>query len=289
MGLRLLVLVFLLIVPSGNVALQTRGALDTDTSNRSVENRFQPPPGYKQITTRSGSFSAWLLRLPVRLGKSDVRNYKGQPVSDQSSHVAVLDVDVGGKNLQQCADAVIRLRAEYLYAGPCADEIKFNFTSGHAALWKDWCRGIRPRVDGNKVAWEHAAALDSSYVNFREYLDTVFMYAGSASLERELLPVRDPSNPQVGDIFIQGGFPGHAVIVIDVAENSAGEYVFLLAQSFMPAQDIHILKSFDEDIYPWYRAKSKGDLITPHWIFSFEDLKRFPGSSCEQEEGRTPD
>lgn len=215
-------------------------------------------------------------------------DYKGRPIPDQSSHIAVLDVDVGEKNLQQCADAVIRLRAEYLYAGLCTDEIQFNFTSGHTARWQDWYSGIRPIIDGNQVAWEQTAMLDSSYTSFREYLDTVFMYAGSASLERELLPVRGPSKLKVGDIFIQGGFPGHAVIVLDVAEDAAGERVFLLAQSFMPAQDIHILKSYEEEIDPWYRAYAKGDLITPDWIFSFEDLKRFPHSSCESEEGQTP-
>ena len=44
---------------------------------------------------------------------------------------------------------------------------------------------------------------------------------------------------QIGDVLIQGGSPGHAVIVVDMAENPAtGEKLYLLAQSYMPAQDI---------------------------------------------------
>ena len=49
---------------------------------------------------------------------------------------------------------------------------------------------------------------------------------------------------QIGDVFIKGGFPGHAVVVLDMAENDrTGQRVFLLAQSYMPAQDIHIMKN----------------------------------------------
>ena len=47
---------------------------------------------------------------------------------------------------------------------------------------------------------------------------------------------------QPGDVFIKGGSPGHAVIVVDVAiYTQTGKKVFLLAQSYMPAQQIHIL------------------------------------------------
>ena len=46
---------------------------------------------------------------------------------------------------------------------------------------------------------------------------------------------------QPGDVFIKGGSPGHAVIVVDVAiYPQTGKTVFLLAQSYMLAQQIHI-------------------------------------------------
>jgi hypothetical protein len=151
---------------------------------------------------------------------------------------------------------VIRLRAEYLFAAQKQNEIAFHFTSGDKAVWSDWKKGIRPTVRGNHVSWKAAAKPDSSYENFRRYLNTVFRYAGTLSLSKELTPVSDPSRVEIGDVFIQGGSPGHAVIVADVAENNNGERVFLLAQSYMPAQQIEILRTPLFPRSPWYPARS---------------------------------
>jgi hypothetical protein len=246
-----------------------------------IRSRILPPPGFRRLAAEPGSFGAWLREIELRPGRPPVRLHDGSEKENQAAHHAVLDVDVGEKDLQQCADAVIRLRAEYLFSGPCREEIRFDFTSGDRAGWVEWRDGARPTVRGNRVSWKRAAAADESYSNFRAYLDTVFLYAGSASLEREMVPASDPSRIEMGDVFIQGGFPGHAVLVIDVAENADGERAFLLAQSFMPAQEIHILRS-SEEIDPWYRAKAGGLLRTPEWDFQHGDLKRFSSVNCRR-------
>jgi len=184
-------------------------------------------------------------------------------------------MNIGRKNLQQCADAVIRLRAEYLYSVNRFADIHFNFTSGDRADFSKWIKGFRPVVRGTSVSWKKKSSPDSSYDNFMKYLETVFMYAGTASLEKELkhVPV---SEMQTGDIFIRGGHPGHAAIVVDMAENSNGEKMFLLAQSFMPAQDIHILKNpGSSTLSPWYRLDTSGKIATPEWTFSTTELRRF--------------
>ena len=80
----------------------------------------------------------------------------------------------------------------------------------------------------------------------------------------------------IGDVFLQGGFPGHGVVV-DLAFNpDRNDIIFLIAQSFMPAQEIHILKNWEDiAISPWYKLQSSDKLYTPEWIFEWEDLKRF--------------
>jgi hypothetical protein len=84
---------------------------------------------------------------------------------------------------------------------------------------------------------------------------------------------------QIGDVYIHGGFPGHAALVVDKAVNKKnGSFVFLLAQSYMPAQEIHILQSFDHHLTPWYPSDFGVTLETPEWIFSRSELARFPSS-----------
>ena len=81
---------------------------------------------------------------------------------------------------------------------------------------------------------------------------------------------------QIGDVFIKGGSPGHAVIVVDMAKSSTGETLFLLAQSYMPAQEIQILVNpVNDDLSPWYSTKYLDYLQTPEWGFEIDELMRF--------------
>ena len=169
--------------------------------------------------------------------------------------------------------------AEYQRAQGAHKNLCFKFTSGHALAWTAWQKGVRPRVRGSKVTFKKRAAASSSYKNFRSYLEMVFMYAGTASMARDTPSVADPGRVQVGDFFLQGGFPGHAVLVVDVAENAQGDRMFALAQSYMPAQEFHLLKGPD-GITPWYPAKSAGILQTPEWSFAYSDLRRMPTNPC---------
>lgn len=242
-----------------------------------IVTRFNPPTGFSRLDAQPGSYASWLRNLPLKNGNPPVRTYTGEKRWNQSAHCALIDIDIGNKDLQQCADAVIRLRAEYLYSCTAFDHIAFNFTSGDAAEYMAWRKGYRPVVNGNEVSWQLSSRPDSSYGAFRNYLETVFMYAGTHSLAKELRPVESTSDIRPGDVFIEGGFPGHAVMVMDVAiDKQTGSKVFLLAQSYMPAQDIHVLiNPSDSDLSPWYEADVGSMLITPQWTFNFTDLMRF--------------
>jgi hypothetical protein len=246
----------------------------------SLSKRIQPPLGYKRIPAKEESFASWLRGLPLRPPGTPVRLFDGSQKARKEGVFAVVDLDVGSKDLQQCADAVIRLRAEYLFALDCTDRIVFDFTSGDPARWSAWSMGWRPVVSKNRVTWALQRKPDSTYKSFRNYLNTVFANAGSYSLSRQLEVVADPSTVLPGDVFIMGGFPGHAVLVADVAENDKGQRVFLLLQSYMPAQDVHVLINPTDSTSPWYPALNSGVLSTPDWIFSYANLKRFPEPDC---------
>lgn len=108
-------------------------------------------------------------------------------------------------------------------------------------------------------------------------MTNIFMYAGTASLEKELQN-KNLKDILPGDVLIKGGFPGHAVIVVDVAVHpETGDRMFVLAQSYMPAQNIHILKNPDrEDLSPWYSVADCNRFVTsPEWTFESSQLKSF--------------
>ncbi len=241
-----------------------------------VLERFPCPTGYSRIAMNTKSFAGWLESLPLKKDGSPVVLFNGELKNNQRIHAAVLNFDRGTTDLQQCADAVIRLRAEYLYQKKAYDSIAFTFTNGTNAPYSKWREGYRPVISGNAVSWTKSKSRDTSYACFRSYLNTVFMYCGTYSLSKEL-KTADIKTIQGGDVFIHGGFPGHAMIVIDVAtDTSTGKKIFMLAQSYMPAQDIHIVKNLsDSDLSPWYEIPEDGELNTPEWTFATSDLKRF--------------
>jgi hypothetical protein len=243
-----------------------------------LESRVEPPAGFRRLPAAKGSFAAWLRELPVKLGRPPVHLFDGRIKNNQEAHHLVLDIDVGARDRQQCADAVMRLRAEYLRASGQDDTVCFRFTNGSSARWSEWRAGARARQVGGKTLWSKTAAPDRSYASFRRYLDLVFAYAGSHSLARELVRVDDPRRIEAGDVFIQGGFPGHAVIVLDVAEDEAGVRAVLLGQSYMPAQEIHVLRG--PLAQAWYPIRGDDPVATPEWDFPAGALRRFSATGC---------
>ncbi|GAA4343896.1 DUF4846 domain-containing protein [Flaviaesturariibacter amylovorans] len=253
-----------------------RSAKDDPTPGGStVETRFAAPAGFTRSAAAPGSFGAYLRSLKLKPAGSPVHYYNGA-IKGRHVHAAVVDLDVGTRDLQQCADAVMRLRAEWLYAQGQYDRIAFSFSDGFSAAYDKWRQGYRIGVRGNSAYWTKSAAPSTAYADFRKYLDAVYMYAGTLTLSRQLQqkPVAELA---IGDVFIRGGSPGHAVIVVDVVEDARGGRRFLLAQSYMPAQEIHILKNPNStDGSPWYDAGFGSVLETPEWDFRASELKTWP-------------
>jgi len=249
---------------------------DSFNYKNSLINNIQPPKGYRRISLNENSFASWLQHLPLSTDNT-VYLYNGEKKYNQTAQFKVLDIDVGTRDLQQCADAVMRLRSEYLYASKQYDKIHFNYTNGVNIPFLKWSSGFYPSLKGNKVVWVDSSN-DKSYKSFKKYLVNIFMYAGTASLEKEMesIPLTEI---KPGDVLIRGGFPGHAVIVLDVAENkSTNDKVFMIAQSYMPAQSIHILRNDFSDSSPWYSLKEIEKMmmiLTPEWTFKSNQLKRF--------------
>ncbi|HEY2745609.1 MAG TPA: DUF4846 domain-containing protein [Polyangia bacterium] len=222
-----------------------------------LEARLAPPPGATRVAVADGSFGDFLRRLPLKPRGAAVHLYDGTLKARQDVHAAVVDLDVPPRDLQQCADAVMRLWAEYRYARGAS--IAFHPDPG------------KPRT----LAFD---ARSHDRRAFTRWLIKVFADAGSASLAAELHS-RGGGAVEPGDVLIQGGYPGHAVLVLDVAVDGSGRRWLLLGQSYMPAQEFHVLVNPSERSSPWYDAallEGVEGLKTPEWRpFFARDVRHF--------------
>jgi hypothetical protein len=208
------------------------------------------PADFVRMPVEKNSFADWLRNLPLKKNKI-VYLYNGMPKEDQSAQFAVIDISTGNKDLQQCADAVMRLRAEYLYGQKKFTEIVFFDNSGHA---------YRFEQPFNRDHFDH-------------YLENVFAHCGSLSLQKQLHDL-SRQDLAIGDVLIQGGSPGHAMQVVDMASSKQGKKIFLLAQGFMPAQDMHVVVNPHHLSNPWYDWDNL-EISTPGWIFPRGKFKRW--------------
>lgn len=239
------------------------------TGTDTLLQRFKVPVGFHRNNNPDNSFAYWLNHLPLKAEGTPVKNYRGEVARTDKYTAAVIDMSVGKQDLQQCADAVMRLRAEYLYQQKRYQDIAFNFTSGFRCDYLHYAKGFRFK----NGRWVLTARENYAYPVFLKYMDLVFSYAGTLSLEKELIKVQDATELKTGDVFIHGGSPGHCFIVMDVVEDDEHQKRFLLAQSFMPAQDIQLLQLNGN---PWFMMDRAfgmpyGNLINMAYLRRFKN------------------
>ncbi|WP_294347068.1 DUF4846 domain-containing protein [Sphingobacterium sp.] len=238
-------------------AIRTDGYQFIDPNGMTIKSRFLLPEGFKRLQYKTVAFGSFLENLPLYSIDQEVHYYNGKIKRRENIYNSVVKLHIGKRDLHQCADAIMRLRADYLYGQKRYKDIKFNFLS-----------------DGKPRAYTNYAKGDYSYPTYWKYLEYIFAYANTASLHDELHQVNTTQEVKIGDTFIQKGSPiGHAVIVVDLAKNNSGKTIVLLAQSYMPAQDIQILNNWnDSKLSPWYDIDQ--DIIkTPEWTFYPKNLK----------------
>jgi len=216
------------------------------------------------------SWNYFLKHLPVVEGP--VLDYRGQPVSYQDKHVGIIPYDVGRADLQQCADALMRIRAEYLFGEKRYDEIGFHFTGGQYYSWNDYCKGKKPVPSGNGIRFIQTVARSRTHESLRNYLDIVYTYASTISLAKGLKPA---DGFEVGTVVIHPGSPGHCFMIIDEKKDAEGKKLFKLAEGYTPAQSIYVLRNLDEfEKTPWHRL-TRGVIETASYRFEKYELGRF--------------
>jgi len=238
----------------------------------SVKTRVIAPEGFLRTTYAKNSFAEYLQDYPLEAFGSKVINYNGKEYGYQAGHIGVFKLTVPDNGLMQCADALMRLRAEYLWDTNQQEKIGFNFTSGDYCSWSKYAQGFRPIVNGNSVRFSKSAGQDYSKENFYNYLNLIYTYAGTQSMADELITVSEPSELEVGDMMVSPGFPGHIVIIADKATHTDGRILLIFAQGNTPAQSVHVLKnSNDNGLSPWHLVPTGNKYLIP--TYQFNDFK----------------
>lgn len=247
------------------------------TATDRLDARFATPSGFTRVTPPEGSFGAFLRTLPLLPPTAKVVDYRGVPLYDDGRHpnvAGVVDLDVGDKNLQHCADVIIRLHAEWKY-GRGDRDIAYRSLSGTSIPYARYVAGDRAVLRGNELVLQRSGgARADDHALFRSYLDDVFNFASTRSLDRDAARVSFP-DVRAGDFFVMTGQPfGHAVLILDVAKDDRGRLALLLGQSFMPAQSFQVLQPDSRSA--WFVVEPGAtEVKTPFWpAFSTEMTRR---------------
>lgn len=247
-----------------------------NAKGKSLQERIVPPLGFERTKAGKNSLTTFLREYPLKKAGKPVLLYNGEEKGNQNAHAAVFKLPLEKEDLQQCADSVMRVYAEYFWKTGQKERISFRFVDGFQAKYSKWRSGYRIRAGESRSSWIPGGARDDSYENFKKYLRMVFAYASTLSLEQESKKIK-LSEVETGDIFLNAGSPGHVVMVVDVCSAPDGKKAFLLGQGFMPAQEFHLLKNPLHEDDPWYYVDEVSyPLQTPEYSFekgSFRRLK----------------
>lgn len=189
------------------------------------------PFGYTRVEASPGSYAEYLRSLPLRKRGTKVNLYTGGEANFQFLSTGVIDQDLLS-NSEQCADATMRLRAEYLWQKGRYSEIRFR------------------NVNGNFMTYTGG----SSRKAFETYMRNVYGWCSTYSVYHETTP-RPILDVQPGDVLVyparSGHQYGHALIVVDVARKRS-KVAIMCAEGNTPARDKHIVRNLNPLETPWF-------------------------------------
>ena len=230
----------------------------SNPAGRKTIGEITPPMGFQRVEVEPGSFGAFIREFPLQGRGARMKYYDGTLAYGQYFGYAVLDLAMIS-NMEQCADAVMRMRAEYFWKNGQYGRIHFH------------------SVDGKDMRYGGGADRTA----FEQYLRRVYGSANTTSLRRHM-NVKDFGDVAPGDVLVyeapSATTYGHAVLIADVAVNPrTGKKALMFAESSTPALTMHIVRNLLHPLKsPWIIVEdSDKDVFISGIRFRKTDLRNW--------------
>ena len=231
--------------------------------------------GFTQFAAEPESWCEWLRLLPLAAPGTPVKNYRGEIVvpGDDEHLAAVVAIDIGNRDIQQSADVILRLFAEWRWFVGDLLMLYLSDTKLELPLEK-WRAGERLVFAGKQQKWVAQEPPQSKldHAAFRAYLDSVFSSSDFRALIAESVAIT-PESLAPGAFFLHEGHPSEVVVVLDVATSRSGERAMILMRARNPAESIHVLRPSRDSV--WFPVRTDQPLQIPRTRpFSWKELRR---------------
>ena len=211
---------------------------------------FNPPKGYTRINVAKNSFGDWIRNLPLKPSDSPVVDFRGKifKSKDDTTIAAIVDWEISGRRLDQCMDILVRFYAEYLWENEKQEKLILPLPGKQFIKWKDWENGFRPKFKGINFDLIKSEKYNLTKNNFDRFLNLVFAETHTQQFYYAY-PAIDKKNVQVGDFIVKKGVKRHAVMIVDLAQNSDRNIIALIGQGDTPACEFYLLNYKNDN--PW--------------------------------------
>ena len=136
---------------------------------------------------------------------------------------------------------------------------KLPLPGGHRIEWQEWKAGFRPVFRGIVVSMFRSAQPDSSHQSYMSFLNTVYSESHTQQFYHAYLSV-ERREIQIGDFIIKKGTKGHAIMIVDLAQNEQGQKIALIGNGDTPACQFFLLNYRTDN--PWIPLNFDQEALT---------------------------
>ncbi|MBD5269834.1 MAG: DUF4846 domain-containing protein [Bacteroides sp.] len=243
---------------SGCGSSESRQDTDSDTiilnednksdfsDSQTVRTRYHLPAGFYRTTPSRGSWEEFLQNLPLT-GKDAAPFVFNGVQREQQGYTSVADVDTDSLDLHHSVNAVVRLRAEYLFDSGQYDKIHFTLNNNSRCDFLKWAQEFQAS-DNEKKAGSNDSSKENGFSHgvFLTYLRFILAHIDQKSFLSDMEEISE-ENFGIGTVIIDSKPPYACAIVVDyikagVDKNGLNDSdAVLLAQGGILSQDIVIL------------------------------------------------